>query len=107
MALQIEVEDEEDSAVVKVMVTKEAEEGIMGTINPMSKATQRMAFNVTIAIDSGCSNHMKGTKSIFRELDEKQRKKVELGNTKEMQVEGKGKVIVDTSLDKVKVLDNV
>ena len=58
-------------------------------------------------VDSGCSNHMTGAKSMFRELDEKQRKKVQLGNTKEMQVEGKGKVIVDTSRDKVKVLDNV
>lgn len=57
--------------------------------------------------DSGCSNHMTGAKSMFQELDEKQKKKVQLGNTKEMQVEGKGKVVVHTSHDKVKMLDNV
>ncbi|KAF3659392.1 putative LRR receptor-like serine/threonine-protein kinase EFR-like [Capsicum annuum] len=58
-------------------------------------------------VDSGCSNHMTGTKSMFQELNDNPRKKVQLGNTKEMQIEGKGKVIVDTSHDKVKVLDNV
>ncbi|KAH0661062.1 hypothetical protein KY290_029883 [Solanum tuberosum] len=58
-------------------------------------------------VDSGCSNHMTGAKSMFRDLDEKQKKKVQLGNTKEMQVEGKGKVAVDTSHDKVKMLDDV
>ena len=49
---------------------------------------------------------MTGAKSIFRELDEK-KKKVQLGNTKETQVEGKGKVVVDTSHDKVKMFDDV
>ncbi|XP_015064631.1 uncharacterized protein LOC107009816 [Solanum pennellii] len=38
---------------------------------------------------SGCSNHTSGTKSLFQELDEKKKKKVQLGNTKEMQVKGK------------------
>ncbi|XP_023522604.1 uncharacterized protein LOC111786601, partial [Cucurbita pepo subsp. pepo] len=45
---------------------------------------------------SGCSNHMTGTKSLFKELDETQKIKVQLGNTKKMQVEGKGKVKVET-----------
>ncbi|PHU18832.1 hypothetical protein BC332_09983 [Capsicum chinense] len=58
-------------------------------------------------VDSGCSNHMTGTKSMFQELNDNPRKKVQLGKTKEMQIEGKGKVIVDTSHDKEKVLDNV
>ena len=40
-------------------------------------------------VNSGCSNHMTGTKSLFKELDETQKIKVQLGNTKEMQVEGK------------------
>ncbi|XP_049394452.1 uncharacterized protein LOC125858665 [Solanum stenotomum] len=46
-------------------------------------------------------------KSMFRDLDEKQKKKVQLGNTKEMQLEGKCKVAVDTIHDKVKMLDDV
>ena len=40
-------------------------------------------------VDSGCSNHMTGTKSLFQELNETQRIKVQLENTKEMQVEVK------------------
>jgi len=44
---------------------------------------------------------------LFQELDEKKKKKVRLGNTKEMQVEGKGIVGIDTSFDKVIMLDNI
>jgi hypothetical protein len=58
-------------------------------------------------VDSGCSNHMTGTKSLFQELDETKKITVQLGNKKEMQVEGKGTVGVDTSHGKVKTLDNV
>ena len=58
-------------------------------------------------VDSGCSNHMTGTKSLFQELDETQKIKVQLGNKKEMQVKEKGTVGVNTSHGKVKVLDNV
>ncbi|KAH0779714.1 hypothetical protein KY290_006141 [Solanum tuberosum] len=58
-------------------------------------------------VDSGCSNHMTGAKSLFKELDEKQKKTVQLGNTKEMRVEGKGTVSIDTSHEKVKMLDKV
>ncbi|KAH0636126.1 hypothetical protein KY290_038318 [Solanum tuberosum] len=58
-------------------------------------------------VNSGCSNHMTSNKSLFQELDEKQNKKVQLGNAKEMQVEGKGTVGINTSHDKVKMLDNV
>ena len=53
-------------------------------------------------VDSDCSNNMIGAKSMFRELDEKQNKKVQLDNTKEMQVERNDKVVVDTGHDKVK-----
>ncbi|GJT18464.1 retrovirus-related pol polyprotein from transposon TNT 1-94 [Tanacetum coccineum] len=40
-------------------------------------------------IDSGCSNHMCGARSMFKELDESQRKEVTLGNDWKMKVEGK------------------
>ena len=58
-------------------------------------------------VDSGRSNHMTGTKSLFQELDEMQRIKVQLGNKKEMQVEGKVTIRVGTSDGKVKQLNNV
>ena len=50
---------------------------------------------------------MTDIKSLFQELDKTQRIKVQLGNTKEMQVEGKSTVKVETSHGKIKLLDNV
>lgn len=41
-------------------------------------------------LDSGCSNHMCGTKEWFTELDEKFRQSVKLGDDRRLQVEGKG-----------------
>ena len=35
-------------------------------------------------VDSGCSNHITGTKSLFQELDETQKIKVQLGNNQEI-----------------------
>ncbi|CAL5340443.1 unnamed protein product [Camellia sinensis] len=58
-------------------------------------------------IDSGCSNHMTGMKSLFKELDETQKLKVQLGNAKEMQVEGKGTVSIKTTHGNIKLLHNV
>ncbi|XP_049359193.1 uncharacterized protein LOC125823869 [Solanum verrucosum] len=56
-------------------------------------------------VDSGCSNHMTGVKSLFHVLDEKLIKMVHLGNTKELLVEGKGMVSIDTNQDKVNMID--
>ncbi|TYK12579.1 Retrovirus-related Pol polyprotein from transposon TNT 1-94 [Cucumis melo var. makuwa] len=47
-------------------------------------------------IDSGCSNHMTGLKSVFKELNEGEKLNVELENGKELQVEGKGTVGIET-----------
>ncbi|KAK3034205.1 hypothetical protein RJ639_032785 [Escallonia herrerae] len=57
--------------------------------------------------DSGCSNHMTGVKSLFKELDEKKKLKVQLGNGKEMQIEGKGTVGIETSHSNVNLLHDV
>ena len=43
-------------------------------------------------LDSGCSNHMCGDKSLFCDLNEDFRKKVKLGNNTRMTVLGKGNV---------------
>ena len=40
-------------------------------------------------VNSGCSNHMTGTKSIFEEFHVGEKMKVEVGTGKELQVEGK------------------
>ncbi|KAL0551708.1 hypothetical protein IC582_010797 [Cucumis melo] len=47
-------------------------------------------------IDSSCLNHMTGLKPVFKELNEGEKLKVELGNGKELQVEGKGTVGIET-----------
>ncbi|PNX85109.1 retrovirus-related Pol polyprotein from transposon TNT 1-94, partial [Trifolium pratense] len=43
-------------------------------------------------LDSGCSNHMCGDRTVFNELDEKFRHSVKLGNNTKMNVMGKGSV---------------
>jgi hypothetical protein len=43
-------------------------------------------------LDSGCSNHMCGDRTIFSELDEKFQHSVKLGNNTKMDVMGKGSV---------------
>lgn len=43
-------------------------------------------------LDSGCSNHMCGDRTMFNELDEKFRHSVKLGNNTKMDVIGKGSV---------------
>ena len=58
-------------------------------------------------LDSGCSNHMLGIKSIFRDIDETHKLNVRLGDNKQIQVEGKGTIEVKTNQGKVKYLDNV
>ncbi|KAA0045239.1 putative gag-pol polyprotein, identical [Cucumis melo var. makuwa] len=47
-------------------------------------------------IDSDCSNHMTGLKPVFKEFNEGEKLKVELENGKELQVEGKGTVGIET-----------
>ncbi|GMP42753.1 hypothetical protein CsSME_00012388 [Camellia sinensis var. sinensis] len=47
-------------------------------------------------IDSRCSNHMMGNKSSFVRLDEGEKSKVELGDGKIQNIEGKGTIAVQT-----------
>lgn len=48
-------------------------------------------------LDSGCSNHMCGEKTMFCDLDESYRQKVKLGNNTRMAVFGKGNVRLKVS----------
>lgn len=58
-------------------------------------------------VDSGCSNHMSGTRSMSKEIDESQRKNIRLGDNKQIQVEGKGTAAVETNHGQVRLLHNV
>ncbi|RVW83084.1 Retrovirus-related Pol polyprotein from transposon TNT 1-94 [Vitis vinifera] len=73
-----------------------------------------MAYNEEVVssnniwfLDSGCSNHMTGIKSLFKELDESHKLKVKLGDDKQVQVEGKGTMAVNNGHGNVKLLYNV
>ena len=50
---------------------------------------------------------MTGSKQLFRDLNESKRVKVRLGDDKEIQVEGKGIIILKTIEGNVKLLHNV
>ncbi|KAK3012795.1 hypothetical protein RJ639_008022 [Escallonia herrerae] len=58
-------------------------------------------------VDSGCSNHMTGTRSMFKEFDESFKKLIWLGDDKKIEVGGKGTVAVKNSHRKVKLLHDV
>ena len=58
-------------------------------------------------MDSGCSNHMTGTRTLFKELDESQKSEVHFGDDRLVKVEGKGTISINTSQGNVKLLHNV
>ncbi|PNX99782.1 copia-type polyprotein [Trifolium pratense] len=57
-------------------------------------------------IDSGCSNHMTGTKEWFFDFDDKFRESVKLGNDSKMTVMGRGNVKLNMD-GKIHVITNV
>jgi len=58
-------------------------------------------------IDSGCSNHMIGTRSLFKKFNENQKSEVRFGDDRMMKVEGKGTIGIKTSQVNVKLLHDV
>lgn len=58
-------------------------------------------------MDSGCSNHMTGTGSLFKALDENQKNEVRFGDDRMVKVEGKGTIGNKTSQGTVKLLHDV
>ncbi|KAJ4820740.1 polyprotein [Rhynchospora pubera] len=94
--------EEEQANVVE---EKGSEEGTTAMLF-MTKANEESDVSQVWFLDSGCSNHMSGLKHLFEELDESYKKSVRLGNNKEIQVEGIGKVAVQTASG-TRVLDNV
>ncbi|KAJ7946728.1 Retrovirus-related Pol polyprotein from transposon TNT 1-94 [Quillaja saponaria] len=58
-------------------------------------------------LDSSCSNHMSGTRSLFKELDESDKTDVTLGDSKNIGVEGRGTINIKTSQGNAKILQDV
>lgn len=54
--------------------------------------TKEEANNQLWYLDTGCSNHMSGDKTIFSSLDESYRDQVKFGNNTKVSVMGKGQV---------------
>ncbi|KAF7822053.1 Retrovirus-related Pol polyprotein from transposon TNT 1-94 [Senna tora] len=84
-------------AVKAVMVAEvvEVEEDQM-------KGVRMEPLCVTIAKSqgtNGCSNHMCGNRSLFKEIDESKKSDVTLGDNKKIQVEGKCTVSITTRQD--------
>ncbi|KAL3500572.1 hypothetical protein ACH5RR_039665 [Cinchona calisaya] len=82
---------------------KEEEDGILFMA---WSADAKVVANVWL-VDSGCSHHMTGDKSFFKDLDETKKKQIWLGDNKQIQVEGEGTVAVHTSQGKIKHIQNV
>lgn len=58
-------------------------------------------------MDSGCSNHMSGERSLFKGLDESKKSEVRLGDDKLMKVQGKGTIAIKTTNGNTKTLHDV
>ncbi|KAK9690531.1 hypothetical protein RND81_09G135100 [Saponaria officinalis] len=58
-------------------------------------------------IDSGCSNHMSCSMSLFKDLNEELKSEVRLGDDKPIQVEGRGTVSIKTKQGDTKLIYDV
>lgn len=70
----------------------------------MTRSTCTSASDVVWFLDSGCSNHMAGTKSLFNEIDGSKKSEVRLGDDKTLKVEGKRTIAIKTERGDAKVL---
>lgn len=71
----------------------EEEELLLMSYVEMANANNEEAW----FLDSGCSNHMTGDKSAFKEMDGAFRQMVKLGNNMRMNVRGKGSIKLNVS----------
>ena len=58
-------------------------------------------------LDTGCSNHMSGEKSVFSELDEAFRDVMKFGDGSTVSVMGKGRVAIQTNRNSIQTISNV
>ncbi|KAL4318116.1 hypothetical protein GQ457_18G020990 [Hibiscus cannabinus] len=100
----VEDEEEEELREFSATIANEGEEdckAFMAWVD--SKANNQQVW----FLDSGCSHHMTGNKSLLSELDESYKKTVRLGDSKQLQVEGKGTVAMQNNHGKINHLYNV
>ncbi|XP_039146896.1 uncharacterized protein LOC120284169 [Dioscorea cayenensis subsp. rotundata] len=90
------------------------EEAAANIVEEVDEGMLFMAGNVTNTeeyairmLDSGCSNHMKGTRALFQDLDLSLRQTVQLGDNKELEVVGIGTVALPSSKGETKLLKDV
>lgn len=83
------------------------EEGSSSNLFMAKHESKNEEANEVWLIDSGCSNHMTGQRNLFKDLDENQKQFVKLGDNKEIKVEGRGTVALETHEGQVKLLHNV
>ncbi|GKD13030.1 retrovirus-related pol polyprotein from transposon TNT 1-94, partial [Tanacetum coccineum] len=104
------------SMVTKMLIAGANQKVVPYSVNTARKERLFMAYSPVNApntennvwyIDSGCSNHMCGARSMFKELNESQRKEVTLGNDWKMKVKEKGSVAIKTTQGNVKLLYDV
>lgn len=92
------------------MVAKERETRnsiIASNSSQMSSNTTQAPSSSVWLVDSGCSNHMTGDRSLFDSLDGAQKISMRLGIDKEMVVEGVGTVYIRTQKGKLNQLEGV
>lgn len=58
-------------------------------------------------LDTSCSNHMCGKKSVYHKLDESFRDTVRFGDNSAVSIMGKGKVSIQTKVDSIQSISNV
>lgn len=63
----------------------------------MAHSSTDAVLNDVWFIDSGCSNHMSGTRSLFEEIDQSQKSDVNLPNGASIRIGGRGTISVNTS----------
>jgi len=67
----------------------------------MAKSSMEATSGDFLFIDRGCSNHMSGTRSLFKELDESRKSDVTLPNGTSTTIEGQGLVVVNGSVQHI------
>lgn len=78
----------------------------VGTLFLACDSTNNVSKEVWL-MDSGCSNHMRGNKDGFVQIDESTKSDVLLGDDKPVEAKGKGTIVVKTKQGKPKHINDV
>lgn len=87
MLLMAVIEEDEREEELEAIVEENREMVLMTNTESKEELRKKTWF-----LDSGCSNHMTGDKTVFTSFDLKFKHSVKLGNNKRMEVTGKGNV---------------